>query len=108
GEMQPTSEKVVSYMRAEMGATAAANGRPRMIAEAMVDADVEIKGVVEKGKVLTLTTERAVELKVAEDVARSVPDALALLNLAEATLAEQETHWAESLARFLTDPVVSS
>lgn len=108
GEMQPTSEKVVSYMRAEMGATADAKGRPRKIAEAMVDGDIEIKDVVEKGKVLTLTSDRAVDLGIAEGEAPSLPDALALLNLSEAKRVEQKTHWAEALARFLTDPVVSS
>ena len=43
GKMEATSEKVVSYMRAEMRATAQKRNRPPRIAEAMVDADIEIK-----------------------------------------------------------------
>jgi membrane-bound serine protease (ClpP class) len=39
----------VSYVRKEFGATAEARGRPGRLAEAMVDADVEIvEGVIER------------------------------------------------------------
>lgn len=54
---QPVAEKTVSYMRKEFRATAESRKRPPLLAEAMVDADVEIPGVIEKGKLLTLTTE---------------------------------------------------
>jgi membrane-bound serine protease (ClpP class) len=47
-------------------ATAEARKRPLKLAEAMVDADVEVKGVIEKGKLLTLTTDEALKLKVAD------------------------------------------
>jgi len=40
GPPKATSEKVVSYMRAEMRATAEATGRRADLAEAMVDADI--------------------------------------------------------------------
>ncbi len=108
GEMKAASEKVVSYMRAEMGATAEANGRRRDVAEAMVDADIEIEGVTIKGKLVTLTTKQALELEMAEDQAKSLPAAIALLNLNHASRVEAEEDWGEMLARFLTDPVVSS
>lgn len=107
-EPQPTSEKVVSYMRAEMRATAEANGRRGDLAEAMVDADIEIAGVTEKGKLLTLTSDRAVELSVADAVAGDLSGVISALNLQDAAVLQRHTHWAEKLARFLTDPVVSS
>jgi membrane-bound serine protease (ClpP class) len=62
GQMQPTAEKVISYMRAEMRATAEAKGRRTDIAEAMVDPDIEIAGLNPKGKLLTLTGEQAIKL----------------------------------------------
>ena len=62
---QPVEEKTVSYVRKEFRSTAEARKRPPLIAEAMVDADVEIPGLIEKGKLLTLTTEEAVKHKVA-------------------------------------------
>jgi len=57
--------KTVSYVRKEFRATAEARKRPPLIVEAMVDSDVEIPGVVEKGKLLTLTTEEALKHKIA-------------------------------------------
>ena len=41
---QPVAEKTVSYVRKEFRATAESRKRPPLIAEAMVDADVEIPG----------------------------------------------------------------
>ena len=54
----------------------AASARP-LFAEAMVDADVEIAGVVDKGKLLTLTTAEALEHKVADFTRRHADAALA-------------------------------
>lgn len=66
GDMAPVEAKVVSYVRTEMANTAAAKGRPREIAEAMVDADVEVPGLAEKGKLLTLTADQALHWRMAE------------------------------------------
>ena len=59
GQVLP--DKYQSYMRSLMRSTAEMNGRDPDIAQAMVDPDVEIKGVSEKGKVLTFTTSEAIE-----------------------------------------------
>lgn len=108
GESQPTSEKAISYMRAEMAATAKAKGRRGDLAEAMVDPDIEIKGIVAKGKLLTLTADRAIELKIADALAPNFASAIATLNLTKAKHVKMQTHWAEKIARILTDPVISS
>ncbi len=105
--MQAVGEKVVSYMRAEMRATAEATGRDGNLAEAMVDADVEVEGVVEKGKLLTLTTESAREVGLTEVVVDNLPELLAALGLEHATTVDMEENWAEMFARFVTDPTVS-
>ncbi|MDA1304365.1 MAG: nodulation protein NfeD [Nitrospirae bacterium] len=105
---QPVSEKTVSYMRKEFRATAEARKRPTVIAEAMVDADVEIKDVIDKGKLLTLTTEEALKLKVADFRTNSLELVLESLELANADVRHASESWAESLVRFLTDPAVSS
>jgi len=47
-EERPASEKMISYFRKEMKSTAEANNHPGDIAEAMVDPDVKIEGVVRK------------------------------------------------------------
>ena len=60
------SEKIISYFRNEMKATAEKTGRSSKLAEAMVDEDVDIEGLAPKGKLLTLTTEEAIEQDIAD------------------------------------------
>jgi membrane-bound serine protease (ClpP class) len=105
---QPVEEKTVSYMRKEFRATAESRKRPPLLAEAMVDADVEIAGVIAKGKLLTLTTEEALQQKLADFRADNLESVLDILGLADADIRRAEETWAESLVRVLTHPVVSS
>jgi membrane-bound serine protease (ClpP class) len=105
---QPVSEKTMSYMRKEFRATAESRGRPLLIAEAMVDPDVVIPGVVEKGKLLTLTTTEALEHKVADARADTLPGVLDHLRLGRAEVRWVSENWAERVVRFLTHPILSS
>jgi membrane-bound serine protease (ClpP class) len=104
---QPVAEKTVSYMRKEFRATAESRSRPPLLAEAMVDADVEIPGVIDKGKLLTLTAEEAVQHKLADVRADSLAALLQALDLTGAEVRTAAQTWAETLVRFLTHPVVS-
>ncbi len=104
----PVSEKTVSYVRKEFRATAESRKRPLLIAEAMVDPDVVIRGVIEKGKLLTLTTEEALKHKVADFRADTLESALQMLGLGAAEVRRAAPNWAENVVRFLTHPVVSS
>jgi len=105
---QPVEEKTVSYVRKEFRATAESRKRPPLVAEAMVDADVEIPGLIEKGKLLTLTTEEALKHKVADFRANTIEGVLEQLDLAGAEVRRASPNWAENLVRFLTHPIVSS
>ena len=105
---QAVSEKTVSYVRKEFRATAESRKRPPLIAEAMVDADVVIRGVIEKGKLLTLTTDEALKHKVAEFQADSLEAALERLGIKGAELRRAAPNWAENVVRFLTHPLLSS
>lgn len=105
---QAVDEKTVSYMRKEFGATAERRHRPRLLAEAMVDADVAIPGVIEKGKLLTLTTAEAVRRGVAQLHANSIADVLRELGMPGAQIHTASETWAEQLVRALTHPIVSS
>jgi membrane-bound serine protease (ClpP class) len=104
----PVEEKTVSYVRKEFRATAESRNRPLLIAEAMVDADVEIEGLIEKGKLLTLTTAEALERGVADFRAVNIDEILAAISLPGAEVRRAEVNWAESFVRLLTNPVVSS
>jgi membrane-bound serine protease (ClpP class) len=105
---QPVAEKTVSYMRKEFRATAESRKRPPLLAEAMVDADVEIPGVIAKGKLLTLTTQEALKHGLADARADSLDAVLTSLDLTGAEVRRAAETWAETLVRFLTHPVVSS
>jgi len=107
-EATPADEKTVSYVRKEFRATAEARGRPLLLAEAMVDADVEVPGIVDKGKLLTLTTVEALQNKVVDFSADTLEGVLSKLGLEGAEIREAKPHWAEQLVRFLTHPVLSS
>ncbi|GMV51408.1 MAG: hypothetical protein NBKEAIPA_03610 [Nitrospirae bacterium] len=108
GPAQPVEEKTVSYMRKEFRATAESRKRPPLLAEAMVDADVEIPGVIEKGKLLTLTTDEALQHKLADVRAETLDALLTALNLPDVEVRRMSETWAESLVRVLTHPIVSS
>jgi membrane-bound serine protease (ClpP class) len=105
---QPVEEKTVSYVRKEFRATAEARKRPPLIVEAMVDADVEIPGLIEKGKLLTLTTEEALKHKVADFRADTIEEVLKHLGFSGAEVRRASPNWAENFVRFLTHPIVSS
>jgi membrane-bound serine protease (ClpP class) len=105
---RPVAEKTVSYVRKEFRATAETRKRPARLAEAMVDADVEIPGLNAKGKLLTLTTEEALRHGIADFSASSVAAVLTTLGLDGAEIRRVTPAWAETLVRFLTQPLVSS
>ncbi|MBN1164452.1 MAG: nodulation protein NfeD [Candidatus Krumholzibacteriota bacterium] len=102
------SEKVVSYWRAELRSTADKNNRPGEIAEAFADKSISIEGVVEEGKLLTLTAKQAIELKVADFQAETVTEILKNENLANAKITVAGMNLAEKVAGFLTQAIVSS
>lgn len=105
---QPVAEKTVSYMRKEFRATAESRNRPGPLAEAMVDADVEIEGLIAKGKLLTLTAKEASAQGLVDIQADTLEQVLAALDLARAEVRRMSATWAEEVVRFLTHPVVSS
>lgn len=107
GEAEAVDEKMVSYMRAEMRATAEARGRRSDVAEAMVDKSLEVEGISEAGKLLTLTSDEAVELGLAAGQSESVGALITTLGLHRADRADMVSTWSENLARMLTDPTVS-
>ena len=96
-EERPASEKVISYFRKEMKSTAEANNHPGDIAEAMVDPDVKIEGVVEKGKLLTLTTKEALRLKVAEHEAKSLEELFQKFHLQGIEIEKRPIPWTEKV-----------
>ena len=107
GEGQKASEKMVSAMRSEFRALAEERGFDPRIGEAMVDEEVELEGVVLAGKLLTLTTDEAIELGVATAQVEDYTALLAAVGLGAADTLDPQLNWAERIVRFLSDPVVA-
>ena len=106
GDGQTASEKIVSAMRSEFRALAEARRLDPRVAEAMVDPDIEIPGIVERGKLLTLSTEEAERIGYAAEV----EDWNALMEVvatADANVVVTSPNWAERVVRFLTHPLVA-
>lgn len=116
------SEKVISYMREEMASTAEARGRNTTIATAMVDEDIAFSHLLidgdsvevtdlegrKEGKLITLTTEKAIKYKIADGQMDTFEAVLAGLELSNAVVRSAKENWSENIVRFLTNPIVAS
>ncbi len=100
-------KKFVSYFRAEMGSTASAKNRDKKIAEAMVLAAEDIPGLIKAGDVLTLNDKNALETKISNGTVNNRDEFLSKISATTAEIENFEINWAETIVRFLTDPVVS-
>ena len=107
GEGQKASEKMVSAMRSEFRALAEARGLDPRIAEAMVDEEIAIPGVVAAGKLLTISAEEALDVGYAEGMFGSLEELLAGLDAPAAVVVTASPNWAELIVRFLTHPIVA-
>ena len=106
GEAAP--DKYQSYMRGLMRATAEANGRDPRIAEAMVDEELEIEGVSEAGSVLTLSSEEALRLGVADAILSDTDAVVEQAGLARTASVAHRASTLERALRFLSSPVLQS
>ncbi|HSW10897.1 MAG TPA: NfeD family protein [Bacillota bacterium] len=103
----PAEEKAIAAVRAEFEATAELHGRDPQLAAAMVDADIAIPGVVEQGKLLTLTAGRALELGLIDGTAADLEQALADAGHEAAQIVIIGVTPGERLARLVTEPTIA-
>jgi membrane-bound serine protease (ClpP class) len=112
GSGTKASEKVVSYMRAEMRSTAERNGRNPDIASAMVDETIKLDtslGIkLDSGKLLTLSTNDAKKVGYLDAEANSIQEVLASVGVDSPELTSEKENFSDKLIRFLTLPLVSS
>ncbi len=105
GEVLP--DKYQSYMRSLMRATAITNGRDPDIAQAMVDPDIYIEGIIDSGKVLTFTTQEAITHNFCEGEADNIEAILVQQNITNYEIVEQKLSWIDLIVLFLMNPMVS-
>jgi membrane-bound serine protease (ClpP class) len=73
----------------------------------MVDEDIAIDGIVDAGKLLTLTGHEAIAVGVAQGQADDLDDLLEQLGLDPDNVVTVSVNWAEGLVRFLSNPMVA-
>jgi membrane-bound serine protease (ClpP class) len=120
GEAVP--DKYQSFMRSTMRATAEAHGKDTLItaqdtiitwhrdpriAEAMVDPSIYIKGISDTGKVLTFTTDEAIEHGYCEGRAETVEGVLEVAHVSPAKIVRHVSTGLDKVIGFLMNPIVS-
>lgn len=106
-EPRPKEEKYISYWAAKLRAAAGKTGRNPEIVAAMADSDISIPGVIEKGKILSLTSDEAVELNIADKIVNTRAELFKELSVRAEDVVEIKPTFAENLARFVTSPFFS-
>jgi membrane-bound serine protease (ClpP class) len=119
---QAMPDKYQSYMRSIMRSTAEAQGKDSVvagsdtlirwrrdpkIAEAMVDPDVYIKGIIDSGKVLTMTPTEAIKNGFCEGVRKDVQEVIEKAGIQNYEIREYQSTWLDRFIGFLVNPVVS-
>ena len=106
GGASPVDEKFVSVFASEMRKTAKFKGHPAEIAEAFSNPDIEIPGLKEKGKILTLDFDQATSVGLAAYVAPTLEALLEREGLAGARVQTFEFTQTDRVARFLSSPFI--
>lgn len=118
---EPLPEKIQSFMRSKMRATAEAHGfdtiihgkdtivkwyRDPFMAEAMVGSQRPIANVVDSGKVLSFTTDEAIKHGYCEGKASSISDVIEKAGISNYELKEYKLTTLEQIIGFLINPFV--
>ncbi len=107
-ETIPYNEKNISFWTGELTKVAELRGRDAQVIAAMADRDIEIEGVVAKGKLLNLTASKAVELGVADRKVSSRAELNDWLELDSARIVEVEESYQVKLAKMVASTTVSA
>ena len=105
GEAAP--DKYQSYMRSIMRSTAEAKGRNPLIAEAMVDENLEVDSVSEAGSVITFSASEAIRYGFAEAQVSSIEDILERNGIENYELEIFEISATEKVIAFFLNPFLS-
>lgn len=114
GKIEKASEKEVSAMRAAMRSSAERTKKNVRVAEAFVDESITLTekddGInLDNKTLLTLSTDEAIKVKIADGVANSISDIIKLRGLSEqsviTTISEEKYDF---ILRFLISPAVLS
>jgi len=98
-------EKTISAVRTLFRSSAETNGRPPDVAEAMVDRDVAIPGLIEAGKLLTLSSDQALAWGYSDGEIESLSDWLVQAGHPDEEIFRFKLRWIDDLVNALTSPI---
>ncbi|MBS1505471.1 MAG: nodulation protein NfeD [Bacteroidetes bacterium] len=107
GDGKAAPDKYQSYMRSIMRSTAEENHRNPSIAEGMVDERVVIDSIKQAGKVITFTTNEAIQYHYCEAKVNSIEEILTRNKLAHYTVDHFELSAVEKIIAFFLNPFIS-
>ncbi|MFI8685459.1 nodulation protein NfeD [Rossellomorea sp. NPDC077527] len=100
-------KKAQSYWLSAMKSAAESNGRDPQYALAMADESLVIEDLgIEKGELLTLGSKEAKQIGYSEGTVRNLDELYETLGVEKSSVNRVDETFAESLARFITNPVV--
>ncbi len=119
---KPVPDKYQSFMRSMMRSTAESHGKDTIvnsdgdtilkwhrnpaIAEAMVDPRLKVEGVSDSGKVISFTTNEAIQYGFCEGKAENIAEVLNKANVKQYTIIKQRLTTTDKIINFLINPFV--
>lgn len=107
-ETRPKEEKYISALRKEFASTAEKRNKDPQLAAAMVDADIEIEGIIAEDKLLSLTAAEALEYKIADFSAGSLAEIAELKDINFSQIKKLEKSNFEKIMTIISSPYLSS
>lgn len=106
-EQEAAPDKYQSYMRSTMRSTAESQGRNPEIAEAMVDPDVAVEGVIDSGKVLTFTASEAKQNGFCEGIYSGIDEVINAYGFEDYETQKYEQDTIDKIIGFLISPFIN-
>ena len=107
-ETIPNTEKVLSMWRSFLRDVAQFRGRDSEIIEAMADRDIYIAGISEKGKLLNLTSNEALQYGIADLISNDYDEILSHFNISYNNIVKIEESMELKAAKFLSNSSIST
>ncbi len=107
-ETIPNTEKVLSMWRGLLRDTAQYRNRNHEVIEAMADKDIEIEGLVSRGKLVNLTSSEAVNYGIADLATDNYKEILEYFNLGNANIQRIDESLQVKLSKYISNPYISS
>ncbi|NLJ99538.1 MAG: nodulation protein NfeD [Tissierellia bacterium] len=107
-ETIPDTEKVLSMWRGFLRDVAQLRGRDPDIIQAMADSDFYVEGISEKGKLLNLTGQEALEYGIADFISDDYEQMLAHFNIEHSNIVQVEESLEVKLAKVLSSPYLNT